>query len=68
MAGSATSTIDLGSTPDNSFSVIITDANITASSYVEAFVMVDSTVDNDTDAHKLLLMQLQGSQSRKNQL
>lgn len=52
MAGSATATVDLGSALNNSFNVTITDANVTATSYVEAFVMVDSTVDNDTDAHK----------------
>lgn len=52
MAGSATSTINLGSVMDNSFSITITDTNVTATSYVEAFVMVDSTVDNDTEAHR----------------
>lgn len=52
MAGAGTATIDLGSTPDNSFTITVTDASITSTSYVEAFVMVDSTVDNDVEAHR----------------
>ena len=51
MAGKNTATIDFGSTPVNSASFTITDANITSTSYVEVFVMVDSTTDNNTDAH-----------------
>lgn len=52
MAGSATATIDFGSTPVEEKSFTITDGSITSTSYVEAFVMGDTTVDNDLDAHK----------------
>jgi hypothetical protein len=50
--GTATATIDFGSTPVAESSFTITNASITASSYIQAYVMVDSTVDNDADAHK----------------
>lgn len=47
-----TETIDFGSTPVAEGSFTITNASITTSSYVQAFVMIDSTVDNDADAHQ----------------
>lgn len=50
--GTATATIDFGSTPVAEGSFTITNAAITTSSYIQAYVMVDSTVDNDSDAHK----------------
>lgn len=50
--GTATATIDFGSTPVAEGSFTITNAAITTSSYIQAYVMVDSTVDNDADAHK----------------
>lgn len=57
MAGSATTTVNFGTTPVDSGVFTITDANITATSYVEAFVMVDSTgtssnTANDIEDHK----------------
>lgn len=52
MAGKATATIDFGSTPVANGQFTITDANISASSVVEPFVQVTSTVDNDQDAHR----------------
>lgn len=52
MAGTGTATVDFGATPLAEASVSVTDAGVTSSAYVEAFVMIDSTGDNDTDAHK----------------
>lgn len=52
MAGKASATIDFGSTPVSEASFTITDTNITATTEVEAFVVVDSTVDNDQEAHR----------------
>lgn len=52
MAGAGTATINLGSTPGQEFVVTVTDASISAISYVEAFVMIDSTVDNSIEDHK----------------
>ncbi|CAB4165500.1 hypothetical protein UFOVP820_60 [uncultured Caudovirales phage] len=51
-SGVGTTTIDFGATPVANASFTITDASIASSNYVEAFVMIDSTVDNDTDAHQ----------------
>ena len=53
MAGKASTTIDFGSTPAAEGVFTVTDANITATTEVEAFVVIDSTVDNDQDAHRL---------------
>ena len=50
--GRSTATIDLGSTPVAEAIVTITDAAIGATDYVEAFVMIDSTVDNSVDDHR----------------
>lgn len=52
MAGSTTTTIDFGATPVADKVFTITDAAISSTSYVEAFVMGDTTVDNDADSHK----------------
>lgn len=52
MAGKASTTIDFGATPVAEGSFTITDANITAATEVEAFVVVDSTADNDAEAHR----------------
>lgn len=48
----ATATINLGATPIAETSVVITDANATATSYINVFVQADSTVDNDAEAHR----------------
>jgi hypothetical protein len=47
----ATATVDLGVNPVSNASVTVTDAGISAASYVQVFVMGDTTVDNDLDAH-----------------
>jgi hypothetical protein len=52
MAGTGTATVDFGSTPLAEASVVITDADVTSSAYVEAFVMIDSTADNDASDHR----------------
>ena len=46
-----TATINLGSSPVSEAEVTVVDANITASNYIQVFVMGDSTVDNNLDAH-----------------
>lgn len=51
-ATAVTTTIDFGTTPVEEGSFTITDAGITAASYVDVWVMVDTTVDNDADAHR----------------
>lgn len=51
-AGANTTTIDFGSTPISSKVFTITDAVIAPTNYVEAFVMIDSTVDNDVNDHR----------------
>lgn len=51
-ATTATATIDFGATPVDEASFTITDAGITTSSYIEVFMMADSTIDNDADAHR----------------
>lgn len=48
----ATATIDLGATPVSESSVTVTDASITSTSYIQVFVMVDSTADNTTEDHR----------------
>jgi hypothetical protein len=50
--GKATATIDFGSTPVSSKVFTITDAAVQSTNYVEAFVMIDSTVDNTIDDHR----------------
>lgn len=52
MAGTGTATVDFGATPLAEASVVVTDAGVSSSSYVEAFVMIDATGDNDTEAHQ----------------
>jgi len=52
MAGKATATIDFGATPVAEGSFTVTDANITTTTDVEAFVVVDSTANNDAEAHR----------------
>ena len=44
-------TIDFGSTPVVEGSFVVTDANVTSAKIVQAFVVSDSTVDNDTQSH-----------------
>jgi hypothetical protein len=46
-----TATIDLGVTPLCNAAITVTDASISATSYIQVFVMGDTTVDNDLDAH-----------------
>jgi len=52
MAGTGTATVDFGSTPLSEANVVVTDASVTSSAYVEAFVMIDSTSDNDAGDHQ----------------
>jgi hypothetical protein len=52
MAGSGASVINFGAVPVSEGVFAIADANITSSMAVEAFVQVDSTVDNDTESHR----------------
>lgn len=52
MAGKNVATIDFGSTPVDSGSFVITDAMILPTTEVEAWVVVDSTVDNDQESHR----------------
>ena len=52
MAGQSSATIDFGSTPLSEATFTITDANISALSVVEPFMMADSTVDNDAESHR----------------
>ena len=52
MAGAATTTVDFGSTPVDFATFTITDANVSSTSYVEAFFMVDSTTNNTVDDHR----------------
>lgn len=50
--GKGTATIDFGVTPVDAMQFSVSDASITGTEYVEAFVMVDSTVDNDVESHR----------------
>jgi hypothetical protein len=50
--GTGTATIDFGTTPVSEKQFTVTDALIAGTNYVEAFVMVDSTADNNVDAHR----------------
>lgn len=52
MAGTGTVTIDFGATPVSTGVFTITNAAIQPDNYVEAFVMIDSTVDNTVDDHR----------------
>lgn len=53
-AGQGVATIDFGATPVDGGTFTITDAAITSSMYVEAFVQHgDTTTDNDADAHSM---------------
>ena len=47
----ATTIIDLGASPVSNASVTITNASISATSYIQVFVMGDATADNNIDAH-----------------
>jgi hypothetical protein len=47
----ATAIVDLGVTPVSNASVTVTDAGVSAASYVQVFVMGDTTFDNNLDAH-----------------
>lgn len=51
-AAVGTATIDFGASPVAEGSFTVTDANISSTSYVNVFVMGDSTVDNDVEAHR----------------
>jgi hypothetical protein len=48
----ATATIDFGSTPVNESVITVTDAAISSTDYVDAFIMIDFTVDNNVDDHR----------------
>jgi len=53
MPGASTTTVDFGATPVDGAAFTVTDANITATSYVEAYVQhVDTTADNGVDEHE----------------
>ena len=47
-----TATIDFGSTPSETASVVVNDAGVVSGSFIEAFFMSTSTVDNGTDEHE----------------
>lgn len=52
-AGTGTATIDFGADPTAEGEFVIADANVTAASFVEAYVQHnDSHADNDVEAHK----------------
>lgn len=51
-AGTNTTTIDLGATPVAEKQLFVADAAITPANYVEAFVQVDATGDNDAGDHR----------------
>ena len=51
MAGQNVTTVDFGATPVAEATFTVNDASVTATSVVEAWVMGDSTVDNDTASH-----------------
>lgn len=53
MASVGTITVDFGSSYVDNGAFTITDAGILATSYVEVFVMVDSTADNDATQHQI---------------
>ena len=50
MAGVNETTINFGSTPTDYFSGVITDANISPSSYVEAYMQANDSVGGDNQA------------------
>jgi hypothetical protein len=52
MAHLGTAVIDFGSTPVCEGVFSVSDAGFAGQLYAEAFVMVESTVDNDTEAHQ----------------
>jgi hypothetical protein len=52
MAGTGTATIDFGATPVAEAVLSVVDAAIDPTKYVEAFVMIDSTVDNTVEDHR----------------
>jgi hypothetical protein len=53
MSGAAgTTTVDFGATPVDYASFTVTDPGIGATDYVEAFFMMDSTVDNTVEDHE----------------
>ena len=52
MAAPGTATIDCGSTPVAEASVSVSVPGMTSANYVEAFVQVDSTTDNDVESHR----------------
>lgn len=54
MSATGTTTVDFGASgADVVTAVVIGQAGISVGSYVEAWIMADSTADNDADAHVL---------------
>lgn len=51
MAATGTATIDFGSTPVADATFTVTQAGVTSSSYIEAYVQGDTTPDNDATDH-----------------
>lgn len=49
-----TETIDFGADPADEVSVSVTTSGLGADDHIEAFVMLDSTDDNDEDEHEML--------------
>lgn len=49
-----TGTIDFGSTPIDEASVTVATSGLGANDHIEAFAMLDTTSDNDADAHEML--------------
>ncbi len=54
MPGTGTATIDFGATPTDGATFTVTDASISSTSYVEAYIQHgDSTADNTVDDHEI---------------
>lgn len=53
MAATVTTTIDFGATPVDGKTFTITDAGVSAASYVEAYIQSnDTTINNTADDHR----------------
>jgi len=52
--GQAITTVNFGSAPVDEATFVISDAALAGLTYAEAFVMRESTADNDVDAHMVL--------------
>lgn len=52
MAGTGIATVDFGATPVDSGTFTISDAGVAADSFVECFMMQDTTADNSATEHQ----------------